>query len=351
MDTSILWHPGPLIDDVEITQVRELAAAAERADGVAPLSEQPLLNLREADDDVVHLLSWWRGDLAGYAQVDRRGPVPSAELVVRPEHRRHGLGFHLLASATARAQERRDVVPPDGQHDSRHDDDRAALHVWAHGDLPAARALAARSGFVPVRELLVLARPLGGPDEHPFPAVPPDLRLRTFVPGADDAAWVRANARAFAHHPEQGRLTVADLRARVDEDWFDAAGLYLLEDTGSVGGGTAGPDGAVVGFVWTKIPTGTAPDPAVAGGPTEPPAEGEIYVVGVDPDAQGRGLGTLLTAVGLAHLAHARVREAVLYVDGDNAPAIRTYERAGFVRRTADVQYAAAPRADRPTGR
>ncbi|WP_454041595.1 mycothiol synthase [Cellulosimicrobium sp. Marseille-Q8652] len=348
METSILWHPGPLIDDVEITQVHELAAAAERADGVAPLSEQPLLNLREADDDVVHLLSWWRGSLAGYAQVDRRGPVPSAELVVRPEHRRRGLGFHLLASATARAQERRDGDAADQQHDAPHDDRAGALHVWAHGDLPAARALAERSRFVPVRELLVLARPLDGPDEHPFPDVPPDLRLRTFVPGADDEAWVRANARAFAHHPEQGRLTVADLRARVREDWFDAAGLYLLEATGSAG---VESDGAVVGFVWTKIPTDAAPDPAGPGAPTAPPPEGEIYVVGVDPDAQGRGLGTLLTAVGLAHLARARVREAVLYVDGDNAPAVRTYERAGFVRRTADVQYAAPPRTGRPAGR
>ncbi|WP_435738429.1 mycothiol synthase [Cellulosimicrobium sp. PMB13] len=330
METSILWHPGPLIDDAEITQVHELAAAAERADGVAPLSEQPLLNLREADDDVVHLLSWWRGSLAGYAQVDRRGPVPSGELVVRPEHRRHGLGFHLLASATARAQERHDGAPS-GQEGGG---PPAALHVWAHGDLPAARSLAARSGFVPVRELLVLARPLGGPDEHPFPDVPADLRPRTFVPGADDAAWVRTNARAFAQHPEQGRLTVDDLRARTREDWFDARGLYLLEEEGG---------GDPVGFVWTKIPDALdAPTGA-------PHPEGEIYVVGVDPDAQGRGLGRLLTAVGLAHLARAGVREAVLYVDGDNTAALRTYERAGFSRRTADVQYAAAPPG--PTGR
>jgi len=316
VETSILWHPGPLIDDVEITQVHQLAAAAEQADGVAPLSEQPLLNLRDADDDVVHLLTWSRGRLAGYAQVDRRGPVPSAELVVHPRSRRHGLGFHLLASAAARAQEGPDGAPREGAE---------PLRVWAHGDLEPARALAARSGFVVVRELLVLALPLGAPEEHPVPDVPDGLRLRTFVPGADDAAWVRANARAFAHHPEQGRLTVDDLRARTREDWFDPGGLYLLEDAA----------GDVLGFVWTKVPVA---DPAADG--TRP--EGEIYVVGVDPDAQGRGLGTLLTAVGLAHLARVRVREAVLYVDGDNTPAVRTYERAGFARRTADVQYAPA---------
>ncbi|MBN0039423.1 mycothiol synthase [Cellulosimicrobium cellulans] len=337
----MLWHTGPLIDDVEIAQVHDLAAAAEREDGVAPLSEQPLLNLREATDDVVHLLTWRAGELAGYAQVDKRGDAPSAELVVRPEHRRHGLGFHLLGSAADRAAEPRpgadhaDRTRHDGGsvHDGGPDGTpaRASLRVWAHGDLPAARGLAARAGYDVVRELLVLERPLDGPSAHPRPVVPAGLRLRAFVPGDDDAAWVAANALAFAHHPEQGRLTVDDLHARMREDWFDAAGLLLLERTPGQGSGAA----ELVGFVWTKIPTGQPDDVR----------EGEIYVVGVVPSAQGEGLGRLLTAVGLAHLAGRGVTTAVLYVDGDNVPAVRTYERAGFARRAVHVQYA------RPTAR
>ncbi|WP_253691277.1 mycothiol synthase [Cellulosimicrobium protaetiae] len=352
METAILWHIGPLIDDVEIAQVHDLAAAAEREDGVAPLSEQPLLNLRAATDDVVHLLTWRAGELAGYAQVDKRGEAPSAELVVRPEHRRHGLGFHLLGSAADRAAEPRPSDPDhdrdhDGQpHPSDHDHDgqprhgaetdgeptrapRPPLRVWAHGDLPAARGLAARAGYDVVRELLVLERPLGEPTVRPD--VPARVRLRAFVPGDDDAAWVAANAAAFAHHPEQGRLTVDDLHARMREDWFDAAGLLLLERTPGPDAGAA----ELVGFVWTKIPAGQ-PDGA---------HEGEIYVVGVVPTAQGEGLGRLLTAVGLAHLADRGATTAVLYVDGDNVPAVRTYERAGFTRRAVHVQYA------RPTAR
>ncbi|MBD8078860.1 mycothiol synthase [Cellulosimicrobium arenosum] len=304
VETAILWHPGPLVDDLEVAQVHDLAADAERVDGVAPLSEQPLLNLRAPGDDVVHLFTWRSGELAGYAQVDRRGAPPSAELVVRPAHRRHGLGFHLLASA-------QDRVPAH------------PLHVWAHGDLAAARSLAARSGLVVARELLVLARPLGPASGHPGPTVPPGLRVRPFSPGPDDAAWVGANALAFAHHPEQGRLTVDDLHARTREDWFDPAGLFLLERE---------PSGELVGFVWTKVPTDQG----------DGPREGEIYVVGVVPDAQGEGLGRLLTDVGLAHLARVGVEVAVLYVDGDNVPALRTYERAGFFRRETHVQYAPA---------
>ncbi|MFC8921181.1 mycothiol synthase [Cellulosimicrobium sp. NPDC057127] len=338
METAILWHTGPLIDDDEVAQVHALAADAERTDGAAPLSEQPLLNLRTHSDDVVHLLTWRSGELAGYAQVDRRGDVASAELVVRPAHRRHGLGFHLLASAGDRAAAG-SAGPDEGEEDGTSPaagsaaassatagsatagSGRPPLRVWAHGDLPAARALAARSGYVPVRELLVLERPLGGAAQHPLPVVPAGLRLRAFVPGQDDEAWVRANALAFASHPEQGRITVADLHDRVREDWFDPAGLLLLERDGS---------GELVGFVWTKIPVGQ----------DDGAREGEIYVVGVVPDAQGEGLGGLLTGVGLAHLAGAGVTTAVLYVDGDNAPAVRTYERAGFTRREVHVQYA-----------
>lgn len=311
METSILWHTGPLVDDLEVRQVRGLAADAERADGVAPLSEQPLLNLRSRDDDVVHLLTWYAGELAGYAQVDRRGPTPSAELVVRPAHRRHGLGFHLLASATARAAELAAAESAAGPTDEPRP---VSLQVWAHGDLPAARALAARSGLVAVRELLVLERPLQASEA---PVVPDGLRIRAFVPGADDAAWVAANAAAFAHHPEQGRLTVADLHDRMREDWFDPGGLLLLEREAS---------GDLLGFVWTKVPAGAS--------------EGELYVVGVVPAAQGEGLGGLLTGVGLAHLAGRGVGTAILYVDGDNVAAVRTYARAGFTRREVHVQYA-----------
>ncbi|MCB7135240.1 mycothiol synthase [Cellulosimicrobium marinum] len=317
METEILWHAGPLIDDVEIAQVHALAAAAREADGVAPLSEQPLLNLRTDSDDVVHLLTWRRGELAGYAQVDRRGDAPRAELVVRPTYRRRGLGFHLLASAADRASE--SATAPGSSSGPPTNGAPASLRVWAHGDLPAARALAARSRYVPVRELLVLARPLDALPEPP--PVPTGLWLRPFVPGDDDAAWVRVNAAAFARHPEQGRLTVADLHDRVREDWFDPEGLLLLERG----------EGGLVGFVWTKVPTGQDPSRA---------PEGEIYVVGVAPEAQGQGLGGLLTAVGLAHLARVGVGTAVLYVDGDNVPALRTYERAGFTRREVHVQYA-----------
>ena len=69
------------------------------------------------------------------------------------------------------------------------------------------------------------------------------------------------------------------------------------------------------------------------------PAEGEIYVVGVDPDAQGLGLGRALTRVALDHLAARGLGRVLLYTEGDNVAAIRTYERAGFRRADTVVMF------------
>jgi mycothiol synthase len=296
---------GPL-RPADIDGVRALAAAAETADGVAPLSEQPLLRLGADEGWLTHAVMRSKaGQVIGYAQIDRGGQDASAELVVHPDHRRNGVGRTLLRTAE------RDATLPQfggtaGQRGKR-------LRVWAHGNLPPAQAFAAHAGYVVVRELLFLTR-APAPVAEPVPP-PGGYRVRTFVPGQDDDAWVALNARAFRAHPEQGRLTVADLHDRMAEPWFDARGFFLAET----------PDGRLAGSLWTKIEGG----------------DGEIYAVGVDPDHQGRGLGQALTAVGLAHLT-GRARRATLYVDGDNAAALATYTRAGFVREAVDVQYGVA---------
>ncbi|MEU4363718.1 mycothiol synthase [Promicromonospora sp. NPDC023987] len=308
---------GPLDADAQ-QAVRTLAAAAESHDGVAPLSEQPLLNLGTDAEWITHVVAHTKaGSTIGYVQVDRSGDTASAELVIHPEHRRNGHGRMLLKTAE------RDATLPSrsgepGQHGK-------PLRVWAHGDLESARGFARAAGLRPVRELRFLARPLAAAPE--LPVAPAGYRLRTFRPGADDAGWLRVNARAFATHPEQGRMTLDDLRARLSEPWFDPEGFFLL-DAEDAPGGTDGVDPAA--FLWTK----TEP------GQPEGARDGEIYVLGVDPDHQGEGLGRLLTDVGLAHLAHAGATRAVLYVEGDNAPALATYERAGFTRAAVHVQYA-----------
>lgn len=281
-------------------RVRALSVRAEQADGVAPLSEEPLLRLTDPTAPVRHLLVREPGapDVLGYAQVGLDDPAAAVvELVVDPASRRHGVGRELLAAAARVAG-----GPP---------------LVWAHGDLPAARALATAAGLVPVERLWRMHADLA--DRPAVPVLPDGVVVRVFEPGHDEDALVHLNARAFAHHPDQGRWTRHDVATREAEPWFDAAGLLLLERAG-----------APVGFVWTKVhPAGDLEDHPV----------GELYVVGVDPDAQGAGLGGALTALGLEVLAAQGLQAAVLWTSGDNERAIRAYRRAGFAPVAVDVRY------------
>ena len=158
--------------------------------------------------------------------------------------------------------------------------------------------------------------------------------MRAFEPGRDDEAWVRLNAAAFARHPEQGRLTVDDLHERMTQPWFDPAGLLLVVDEAT---------GAVVAFHWTKVELDSAVGRAHGSDPSAVRSgTGEVYVVGVDPAQQGRGLGGPVTRLGLAHLARLGLAEVELYVDGDNTAARRTYERLGFSDAAVDGQYTLA---------
>ncbi len=274
---------------------------------MAPVSEAFALAVGRTRPGVVHLLRRDDDDLVGYAQVADAGTDDAAaELVVDPDHRRRGHGRALLDAVL----------------------DAGARSIWAHGDLPAARALAAAADLEPTRSLHLMARPLTGADARD-PDLPAGYSVRPFEPGRDDEAWVRINAAAFASHPEQGRLTVADLHERMEQPWFDAAGFLLVER-----------DGQLVAFHWTKVEPGDESGWAHDPGPNAVRSgSGEVYVVGVDPAAQGQGLGGPLTELGLAHLARRGLAEVHLYVDGDNTAARRTYTRLGFEDRAVDVQY------------
>jgi mycothiol synthase len=290
------------LSESEVEQVLALSAAAEQADGVYPLSEDVVLRVRGGGDPAgrVHLLSGSNDGLAGYAYLDRTDPEgPAGELVVDPAHRGQGHGTALLKAALLKAA-------GDGP-----------LRFWAHGDDAGAQAFADKSGFQRVRVLWQMRRSLTVPlADAPLP---PGVTIRHFRPGADEQAWLGVNSRAFAHHPEQGRWTLDDLRLREEEPWFDPAGFLLAVDI----------EDKLLGFHWTKVHPAAGDDPAL----------GEIYVLGVDPGGHRRGLGAALTVEGLRHLAAEGLTTAMLYVDESNSAAVALYRRFGFEIHKADVSY------------
>jgi mycothiol synthase len=205
------------------------------------------------------------------------------------------------------------------------------LRLWAHGDSPAAAELAAALGFSRTRVLLQMRRSLTEP--LPEPRLPEGVTLRTFVPGQDEQAWTELNNRAFVSHPDQGGWGLHEVELREKEPWFDPAGFFLAER-----------DGRLVGFHWTKVHGGHgAEDPHDHDHPEhehhDHPPIGEVYIVGVDPSEQGRGLGPALTLVGLHSLRDRGLSSVLLYVDESNTAAVKTYERLGFTRHAVDVMY------------
>lgn len=268
--------------------VLALDAAAEAADGRAPLNEEARLLLGRPG--ALHVMAFGaapnpvaRGPLLGYAQW--QPDAVTGQLVVHPEHRRLGVGTLLLAALPERV-------------------------VWAFGDLPAAQGFAAASGLRTVRELLVMARALPA---HLGGELPDGVRVTGYSDDARDA-FLRVNSLAFAHHPEQGSFGVDDLAARRAEAWWDPEGLLLAWD-----------DEGLAGFHWTKVHGG---------------GRGEVYVIGVHPRMAGRRLGAGLLQVGLDRLAAQGCTEVFLYVDGDNTRARELYTRAGFTVALRDVLYA-----------
>jgi mycothiol synthase len=299
--TDFAWQ-----DEPELKAVRALLAAVAQEDGRPELGDDGVPGDYQG---ATTLLATRSGELVGIAHLNTAGDAfgrQVAELVVRPADRRTGVGAGLVTHLLERTGIAVDARPGD------------ILRVWAHGDQPAAAALARRFGFQRVREMRRLRMPLTG--ELPRTRLPDGIRLRAFVPGQDEDAMIEVNRLAFAWHPEQGALTAEDLRAEENRPWFDPAGFLLAVDAGE----------QVIGFHWTKV------HPDVDGAPI-----GEVYVVGVHPDAQGRGLGKPLTMAGLEYLRDQRgMRTVMLYVESDNKPALAVYTKLGFTLWDADVQYA-----------
>ncbi|MDQ3106425.1 MAG: mycothiol synthase [Actinomycetota bacterium] len=275
----------------DIAAVQSLLDVATEADGHAPLGEHQWLDLvhggRRGFAGLV-ALEPGHDHPVGYAQLTR-GPLSWAlEYVIDPHHRDddgRAIGTDLLRSAV-------DVVRSEGG---------GHVHLWVPKPTALHDEIAAAAGLVRGRDLLQMQRAL------PIEEEAWSLDLRPFVPGRDEEAWLAVNNRAFAWHPEQGGWELATLKEREDESWFDPDGFLLHER-----------DGRLAGFCWTKVHA------------DHRPPLGEIYVIAVDPDFHGQGLGRALVLAGLDHLYRAGLRTGMLYVDAGNSSAVQLYRKLGF---------------------
>lgn len=282
----------------EPAAARALLESVAGADGVEPFGEAFVRGLEDEDAGHRHVQLLDDGALCGLAGV----ADDSAELAVSPDVRRRGGGKAMLDAVDRLVGKQ--------------------LPVWAHGDVDGAAELAAATGRRVVRELLQMTAPrdvvAGLADED----APEGIRLED-LPAArarmgDDAvdeAWLAVNNEAFDWHPEQGGWDVDQLRRGRGAEWFDPAGVLFAVDDST---------GGILGFHWTKWHGGGV---------------GEVYVIGLAGATRGRGVGGWLTRAGMRHLRDRGADRVILYVEGDNEPAVRTYERTGFDVTRRDVMY------------
>lgn len=270
--------------------VATVIARASLADGFEPLSDQVAADVRDGVGTTV-------AEAGGFAHVSPRDGAWTMQVVVDPAARTadRAVARRLVTQATG-------IVGAAGG---------GRLDWWVAQPEPADDAVATSSGLMVGRTLHQMRRTLPADSRA-------SVATRPFRVGIDDAEWVAVNNRAFAGHPEQGNWTVETLQQRRAAEWFDADGFRLHEI-----------DGRIAAFCWTKIHP--APNPGER--------DGEIYVIGVDPDFQGLGLGRQLTLAGLDWLADHGITRGLLYVDGDNAAAVGLYHALGFLITRTDRAY------------
>ena len=285
------------LDATQVAGVRALHDDAQNADGHESIGEAVWRDLADPANAGPHaeVVATDGGRLVGFAHA-ATGADGHAEigLAVQPDARGDDVERGLLDATVdaARAQGASSAI------------------WWRIGADETSDAVATSAGFRPSRDLhrMEVRLPL---DQEP--RWPDGVDVRTFVPGRDDDAWLAVNNAAFAGHPEQGGWTRATLERRTREPWFDPKGFVVAFD-----------DRGLAGFCWTKVHDDGA---------------GEIYVIGVDPSRQGRGLGRPLVVAGLQSLADRGVTTGMLYVDAANVAAVALYRSLGFNTVRVDRAY------------
>ena len=287
-------------------QVLSLIKAAQEFDNTPAIAEHVLLHLRHGGDKAdSHLVLQKDNQVIAYAHLDKTDQVagPSVELVIHPDHRRSGIGTQLLKSA----------IETCGQK----------LRLWSHGDLPQARQLAQSNNFIKMRTVIQMSK-----DLTEVSPINTDYQIRSFLPDLDNQAWLSLNNKAFANHPEQGNWSEADLSIRIKEDWFDEKGFFVAQDKDQL-----------IGFCWTKIHGGHSHSHETDSDHHDHEPIGEIYVMAVSEEYEGRSIGKALTITGLNYLKYQGLSTAMLYVDEDNQKAVNLYKSLGFVESGKDVMY------------
>jgi len=233
------------------------------------------------------------GKAVGYIDVRPEPGIGRAVLdcFVHPEHRRKGLATELFHHASRRARELGARV----------------AHVNVLEENVAAKALLSKLGFRFVRRFLHLTLELS--EVHLLQEEQFALLHRHLQRGEEDKL-TRIQNRSFAGTWGYNPNTLEEIVYRLNMIGCSPEDVILI-----FGGDRP------VGYCWTLV----NPEASTAGTNV-----GRIYMLGVDPDYRGSGIGKRALLAGLAHLKGKGIEVAELTVDSQNEAACALYKSGGF---------------------
>ena len=220
---------------------------------------------------------------------------------VHPEHRRRGLATRLLGYAIPRIQELGAKV----------------AHVNIAEDNLVAQRVLSKLGFERVRRFLELRLDLArlhclGGDQEALPCC-------HLQPGEEEKLAQIQN-RSFAGSWGYNLDTVEAITYRTSLSHCSPEDVVLTCD-----------GDRIVGYCWAGVTGG--------GGAARDEKEGRIFMLGVDPDYRGRGIGRGVLRAGLDYLRSKGLRVAWLTVDSENKVACALYLSLGFELKSSRLWY------------
>jgi mycothiol synthase len=233
-------------------------------------------------------------EIAGYAEVKPELNIGRAVLrwLVHPRHRRGELTLKLVDRAVDRTRTL----------------GIATLHANIFHNSLAAKRFLTRMGFTFVRRFLELRLDLAKMVLPEINKIAP--RCRSLQPG-EEGRLTQLQNRCFAGTWGFNPNTIEEITYRISLPNSSPDDIFLIFDSDKP-----------VGYCWTRIEVWKKQAPGEG--------TGRIYMLGVDPDYRGRGLGRQLLFVGLSYLKSKTLRAAVLTVDNENKAARVLYRSVGF---------------------
>jgi mycothiol synthase len=241
------------------------------------------------------------GNIVGYLDVTPELKIGRVILDcwVHPQHRRRGLATQLFSHAARRAKELGAKV----------------AHASIMEDNAVAKSVLSRLGFRFVRRFIHLRLDMTRVGR--WDANQALLQCRHLQRGDEDKLAQIQN-RSFADTWGYNPNTVEEIVYRINLSHSSPGDVVLAYD-----------GDRVIGYCWTRI-TSQA---------TSGKRPGQIFMLGVDPDCQGQGVGRRLLLAGLSYLESKGCQGAELTVDSKNTVARALYRSVGFKIRASSLWY------------